>query len=423
LSYYTGVITRPATRPFRTCLLRDSTQWRRGLLRLAVFGAVLALASSVMASVQDHRPPTAPQAPPATRGEQATEAPPAFPAGVLWQVVLPAAPAHAPAFDSTHAYIDLRDGTLVALSTDTGQQRWMVTQTSSVAMVAGHDVLAGVSDRVLWVREAATGVLRWEHALDAPAVTSVGLSGDALLVGTENDRMVCVSLRDGSTRWQQDLGARPTTAPLSTATLTMIGTKDGRVAALSPATGAVLWQRQLIGTMLSLSSWDDRVAAGSDDNFLYVLESKTGELKWRWRTGGDLVGTVASDAHHIYYVSMDNTLRAHNRDNGHLAWQRTLSSRPVGSPVPIGDRLVVAGVAPELRGFTIKDGSAAGVVTLAGRGIHTPQIALASGEIPARIVVVSGGGRAQAIGQTLEPALVPFGNLPGIALGSEASKR
>jgi outer membrane protein assembly factor BamB len=425
LSYYTGVFTRPTTQPFTTPPAHHAGRLRLTWSRAAVLTAALACGLPAIAASQ---PPPQGARPPSTprKADQAvsTDAPaPSFPGGILWQVVLPAAPAHAPAFDDTSAYVDLRDGTLTALVLETGRQAWLVSQASSVPTSAGNGLVAGVHERVMWAREASSGALRWQRTLAADAITAVTLSGDAIVVGTGDDQIVCVSQRDGAPRWQRPLGVRPTAAPLATASLVVVGMKNGHVTALDPATGTVRWDRPLVGTIIGLSTWDDRVAAGSDDNFLYVLDAATGELKWRWRTGGDVVGAITSDAHYIYYVSMDNTLRAHNRENGHLRWQRTLSSRPVGSPVPVGDRLIVASVSPELRGFKIKDGTAAGVVTLPGRGIHSPRVAAGSEEVPAHIVVVSGGGHVQAIGQTIEPAVVPLENLPGVRLTSEAPRR
>jgi hypothetical protein len=203
-----------------------------------------------------------------------------------------------------------------------------------------------------------------------------------------------------------------------------LGFADGRVSLFAGESGAVLWTRTVGGPVLALTVSETRVIAGSSNNMVYVLDAKkNGKQRWKWRTGGDPVGDTAFDGKRLYYLAYDNSLRAHNVRNGHLAWTRILQSRPVGGPVVIGDRVVVAGVTPQLRAFRMKDGSPDGVVGVPGRLINRPQLIAAHGDLPAMLVVVTGGGLVQAIGQTVEPPLVPLERLPGNRLIPETLKR
>jgi outer membrane protein assembly factor BamB len=235
--------------------------------------------------------------------------------------------------------------------------------------------------------------------------------------------LVSLALADGATRWERQVGAAPTAGPASMDGHVFVGFADGRVIAFAPETGSPQWTRPLGSKVLVLSATATRVVAGAENNFLYVLDPKDGDQKWKWRTGGDLLGDAVTDGHRLYYVSLDNTLRAHNQRNGHLAWKRSLSSRPVGGPLWIGDRVVVAAVAPELRAFTAANGTASGVVSVPGRIIHRPYLVEAAGDLPPLLVIVTAGGQVQAIGQTIEPPLVPLESLPGNRLIPETLKR
>ncbi len=386
MSYYTGVISRATNSPSRGRRPASRPPCRR-LAALLALG--LALAAAVPAAAQEASLVT-------------------FPGGVVWQTQLPAAPAFPPAFDATRAFIALKDGTLAAVGLDTGVVTWSLAQAASVPPAAGGGLVAGADGATVWVRDAATGAPRWQRTLDHPAVTQVLVTAEAVVVATEGGIVVSLLAADGAERWRQPLGTRPTAVPVSDDRLVFAGLLDGRVVALDARAGTPAWTRALRGKILTLSLFDDRLLAGSNDNFAYILAAKDGDQKWKWRTGGDVIGTAIADARRLYYVSLSNTLLAHNRRNGHLAWKRGLPSRPAGGPVWIGDRVVVAGVAPELRAFKVEDGSPSGTVGVPGRILHRPHLAEAAGDVPARLVIVTGGGHVLALGQTVEPPLVPM---------------
>jgi hypothetical protein len=80
---------------------------------------------------------------------------------------------------------------------------------------------------------------------------------------------------------------------------------------------------------------------------------------------------------------------------------------------------VVAGMSPELRGYKTSDGRPAGSAPLPGRALHGPLVAAARGSVPARLLIMTAGGQVLAIGQTVEPRLVPLEFLPGGPLRPE----
>jgi outer membrane protein assembly factor BamB len=385
LSYYTGVISRAPNSPSRGPRAAARRRW--SCIAAPAVAAALVCAPAV--SAQDASLVT-------------------FPGGVVWQAALPAPPAFAPAFDPARVFVLLRDGSVTAIDHQTGAPVWTQPQASTVPPAAGAGIVAGADGPRVWARDAASGSVRWLQTLEHPVVTQPLIAGDAVFVPTEAGVVACLQVADGAVRWRQPLGTRPTAAPDADGQRVFTGLLDGRVVALDLRTGAPGWTRALRGKILTVSVVDDRVLAGSNDNFAYLLATKDGDQQWKWRTGGDVIGAAVADARRLYYVSLSNTLLAHNRRNGHLAWKRGLPSRPAGGPVWIGDRVVVAGVAPELRAFKVEDGSPSGTVGVPGRILHRPYLAEASGEVPARLVLVTGGGQVLAIGQTVEPPLVPM---------------
>ena len=72
----------------------------------------------------------------------------------------------------------------------------------------------------------------------------------------------------------------------------------------------------------------------------------TGQIDWRWRTGGDVLGTAVVDARRVYFVSFDNILRALDRRSGAQRWKRPLPFRPLTGPLMAGATIITSGVTP-----------------------------------------------------------------------------
>ena len=111
------------------------------------------------------------------------------------------------------------------------------------------------------------------------------------------------------------------------------------------------------GAATGLLALDERVYAGSNDNFFYALEAADGRIAWRWRTGADVVGVPVADERNIYFVSLDNVLRALSRRTGVQRWARLLPIRPTRGPQKVEPALIVSGIAPTLRAYNMATGS------------------------------------------------------------------
>jgi hypothetical protein len=88
-----------------------------------------------------------------------------------------------------------------------------------------------------------------------------------------------------------------------------------------------------------------------------------GRVDWRWRTGADVIGRPVADDRYVYFVSLDNVLRAMNLITGGQQWMRPLPLRPAWGPAKAGSTIVVAGLEPPLRAFSQANGTAIGTLT------------------------------------------------------------
>jgi hypothetical protein len=121
------------------------------------------------------------------------------------------------------------------------------------------------------------------------------------------------------------------------------------------------------------------------------------------------------DERNVYFVSLDNVLRALSQRSGVQQWARPLPIRPTRGPVATGSSLIVTGVAPTLRAYRTVDGAPAGDMATSGE-LAAPTHPLTGLSVPSFIVVtrtLATGATAIRFDRRIEPiptAVVPLAN-------------
>jgi len=151
---------------------------------------------------------------------------------------------------------------------------------------------------------------------------------------------------------------------------------------------------------------------------LYCLLAADGQIDWRWRTGGDVIGVPAADAERVYFVSLDNVLRALDLKSGGQRWKTALPFRPSRGPVLAGDALIVSGLSTSARAYSARDGKPAGEIAPGAELAAAPHLVVqgANGQ-PMLIVVtrdIAKGATVTALARSFDPPLAPFAPLPNI---------
>jgi outer membrane protein assembly factor BamB len=345
----------------------------RSLIRAALRLAVVVCAGVGTAAGQ-----------PPPGGEQA----PGLALTPAWTTLLPGPPAAPPANDGERLYVPLRAGGVIAIAVASGQIAWQARTLPGAFVAAGGglvfaafpgtfvpldaSLVLGALPGVIVALDAASGTERWrlqvEGTLAAPPVWNNGW----LLIGTTDGRLTMLRAEQGRPLWRRDLGAAllPGAAMTGDWLYTMLD--DGRVVALTLDRGEPVWERKLPAGGTTLTALDDRVFVGADDRFFYCLSTGDGDVKWRWRAGGAILGTPIVDGNSVYFLALDNTLRALNYGNGHQRWKRGLSFRPVGGPVLAGSLLLVPGLAQEVPAFRAATGAPAGKIVVGDELVAPP---------------------------------------------------
>jgi outer membrane protein assembly factor BamB len=326
-------------------------------------------------------PPAPPQAPPAP-----PKTPPRPPLQIAWTVPLDGSLSAPPVFSGHTGYFPLDDDRLAAYDVADGKRLWVTKARLAWQPAAGDGLVFIVEpDAITAVREL-DGLVAWRSpfstALAAPLVWDNGW----LIAAARSGTILAFRASDGDLIWRREIGLPVNARPALAADRIYLPASNHRIIALQVETGAPVWERRLGGAPNDVLALDERVYVGSDDKYLYCLRTRDGQVGWRWRTGANVVGLPAADEHHVYFASLDNVLRALDLKSGVQRWMRALPLRPIAGPLKAGDTLIVSGVAPMLRAYSIKDGSPAGDIATDGELASPPYFVAGAGN-PTIVIV------------------------------------
>jgi len=273
--------------------------------------------------------------------------------------MLPDSPSAPAAYDAARAYIPLRGGKLIAVALTDGHTHWTVDAPTMLRPATGQMLVFVASEKEILALNVADGHPRWRISLEGSATVAPLFDTGWLFVGTDTGALVALRAIDGRVLWRLDAGASLSTSPAPSGDNIYVPLTDGRIIAADLRTGKALWTRKLSGPPTDILALDDRLFVGSEDNYFYCIALKDGEIKWKWRTGGDIVGAPVVDGRRVYFMSLDNVLRALDRRTGSQRWQHAMIRRTVGGPLRSGSWVVVATVSPQLQAYQGADGTPA----------------------------------------------------------------
>jgi outer membrane protein assembly factor BamB len=340
-----------------------------------------------------------------------------FPLKTLWTLALNSAIAAPPAYDATRGFFPIGDQ-IVAYNLISGTRLWVVAASTRVEPATGDDLVFVVEPAAVAALRASDGSRAWELPFADTVAVPPAWDNGWLVVASAEGQVMTLRATDGEILWRRDLGAPLHGRPAFAGDRVYLPMSDSRAIALRIETGAPVWERRLGGAANDITALDDRIYLGSQDKYMYCLNAEDGEVEWRWLTGGPVIGQPVVDERTVYFVSLDNVLRALNRSSGVQRWKRALPVRPVSGPLEAIDALVVTGVSPVLRGYRLEDGKPAGELAIAGDVVAPPRLfTTPSRSLPILIAVTHDrvkGSTVVALTRSVEPAVTVIAPLPNL---------
>ena len=175
-----------------------------------------------------------------------------------WRASLGSEVLSVPSASRDSVFAQTIDGRLVALSIESGEERWsfdnqvpiLTLRGTSSPIFADNIVYTGFANGEVAALRAENGELLWEHRVMLPEGRS------------ELDRMVDVDA-----------------APLINGANVYVGAFQGRVKSLSRRDGRPLWEHE-ISTFLDLADGLGQIYVVDDDDVISAIDQGSGEVNW-----------------------------------------------------------------------------------------------------------------------------------------------
>jgi outer membrane protein assembly factor BamB len=340
-----------------------------------------------------------------------------FPATALWDLPLNNLLQATPVFKNDRGYFPIAESRIAAYDVRHGTLLWIAPAQPQLPPTLGDKLLYAVEPDAIVALRDDTGVEAWRTGLTEPLAGPMACHNGWLIATTKSGAVLAFRAGDGALIWRRDLDALIHGSATLAGDRVYVPMTDGRIVALNVTDGEPVWERRLGGAPNDITATDDLVYAGSNDKYFYAVRSRDGQIAWRWPTGGDVVGRPVVDSRRVYFVSLDNVLRALDKNIGNQRWKRALPLRPTRGLVVMGDWLIVSGLSGSAAVFATKDGAPVG--TLAGPGELAAQPHVVTGEGLPMVVLVSRdltlGTIVRGMTRAIEPQVLPMTPLPNPA--------
>jgi len=194
---------------------------------------------------------------------------------------------------------------------------------------------------------------KWKYSSDANIISTPAVDGDNVIVGNQNGKMICLSLKNGKQKWTYQTGGSIFSSPAVSKGMVLFGSGDGTIYCLDSKTGKLQWKTLAEAAVLGapLISGAAVYIGGSDHSFR-KLDLQTGTVLWKYSgLEGPVVSTPLLYEGKIIFGAWDRNLYALDEKTGTLAWKwnngSSIRNYSPASCIPVVHDGVVYVVAPD----------------------------------------------------------------------------
>ncbi|MFW5695358.1 MAG: PEGA domain-containing protein [Alkalispirochaeta sp.] len=198
------------------------------------------------------------------------------------------------------------------------------------------------SDEELAVRTARGAAADRTIAIPGGSKMTPAIISGSVVIADQQGQVLVIDPADGSvTRTIATEMSQPVAlAPAGVGSTAFLVGRRGTAAAVDVSAGSVVWERELAG---GRGSFVDPVVAGQTVFFytegqIVALNTADGSERYILR---DAVGAPAVLDGRVYYGTSSGELRQVNPASGEVSARLSLEEAPAGTPVPVGERVLV----------------------------------------------------------------------------------
>jgi len=298
-----------------------------------------------------------------------------------------------PAYLSGTLYAADYKGLLMAVDANSGSKRWEIKTElpfTGGPGISGELLLMGTQDGEVYAFDATSGTQLWSATVTSEVLAAPVESDGIVVVRCIDGRVFGLDADTGRRVWIYDhsvplLSLRGNAPPLLRAGVVFIGYDGGQVVALHHNDGTLMWEQTLVTTegrteLERLSDIDGQLVFIASDllvssykNRLASLAADSGRLLW-FKDISSASG-VAVDRVNLSVSDREGNLWLVDRRNGAEFWKNNqLLRRGLTRPAIYGSFVVVGDQDGYLHWVNISDGRFAARAKVGGKGFSGPPL-------------------------------------------------
>jgi outer membrane protein assembly factor BamB len=263
--------------------------------------------------------------------------------------------------EGARVYAAGRKGEVAAFDLSSGHQIWHVrtkTQLSGGTGVGDGLVIVGTSKGQVIALHEKDGATAWKVHVDGEILAPPAISEHLIVLRTVDGKLHGLAPTDGHELWAQDqqvprLSLRGTATPVFSGDLVLCGFDNGKVVALNAGDGSVQWEttvspahgRTELERLVDIDSAVDvsggNVYAVGFQGRVAMLKLDTGQV-W-WSHDASSYHGLGLDDDSLYMASADGNVVALRKGTGAELWrQKALQYRRLSSP-GVSDASIIVG--------------------------------------------------------------------------------
>lgn len=223
-------------------------------------------------------------------------------------------------------YVRSTAGTVTSLDAETGQENWTTVAGTpgypSYSVSANDNYAVTISGSTMYLLDAVSGeVLDSKSMRLIPGATPT-IDGDFIYVPTSKGLVEVYSVNDINTLEFTVGSSGRITTPITTSPNTASwATSRGHIyVANAGAPGLIYHFKSLDKIAASPVFMNDTLFATSLDGFAYAIDEESGEVKWRYATGGPIDEAPLAVEDCVYVTTTDGQMAALDASSGEAKW-------------------------------------------------------------------------------------------------------
>lgn len=290
-------------------------------------------------------------------------------------------------------YVPLLEGRLISIDSIFGEKKWetelggeIISETlvdsRNIYIASGSIGSANNSKNnknefpvVIRSLNRISGIVNWETGFSNNFAVYLSAYRTALILVANNGSLSAISKTDGRIIWSKNLYSDLTAVPFLNGSRILLGFKN-RIVTMSLDEGKIIEELKISDepTTIFKTETGNDVFWGDKKGFLTSFNLKSKKINWKFRKGAE-ISNVISTSRGFLVISQDNFLYLISEKSGNLIWKKRLSNRISVQPLILDNYAIFTTIAePNAVIVELKTGKSVNNITLSTENFFTGSV-------------------------------------------------